>query len=184
MSLVAVDQVNHPVTADISSSLAHPGGGFSDGQLLQKVTSKCTDLRYNIFSADDSETLTLFPEGPCGNAAPSIRSLNITFLNCTCPIGSESSNSKPTACECICDSNLLPHITECNSTTDSLLRVNTNSWITSISDTDSPGFVIHPNCPFDYCYPPTERISFSLPNGVDKLCANYAELASKILAFP
>ena len=171
VSLVAVDQANHSIEASIRSSLAFSGGGFHEGQQSQKVTRKCTDLLFNIFSPEDSEILTLFPDGPCGGSAPSIQSLNITFLNCTCPIGFEPSNSKPTTCECTCDSNLLPYITDCNSTTDSLFRVNTNSWITYINDTDPPGYVIHPNCPFDYCYPPTEKVTFSLPSRVDGQCA-------------
>ena len=102
------------------------------------------------------------------SAAPSIRTLNIIFLNCTCPIGFEPSNSKPTMYECTCDSNLFRH--NIIITTDSLFRVKTNSWITYVNDTDPPGFVIHPYCPFDYCYLPTENINFSLPNMVDTQC--------------
>ena len=117
VSLVAVDQVDHSVNANISSSLAYPGGGFSEGQQLQKVTSNCTDLKYNIFSPEDSEILTLFPNGPCGSSAPSARHVNITILNCNCPIGFEPSNSKPTTCECICDSKLSSYINDCNYTT-------------------------------------------------------------------
>ena len=170
VSLVAVDQVDHSVNANISSSLAYPGGGFSEGQQLQKVTSNCTDLKYNIFSPEDSEILTLFPDGPCGSSAPSARHVNITFLNCNCPIGFEPSNSKPTTCECICDSKLSSYISDCNYTTLILVRVNTNSWITYISDTDPSGYVIHPNCPFDYCHSPTEKVNFSLPDQIDGQC--------------
>ena len=171
VSLVAVDQVNHSVNANISSSLTYPGGGFSEGQQSQEVTSNCTDLKYNIFSPKDHEKITLFPNSPCGTSAPSVRSLNIQFLNCTCPIGFEPSNSKSTACECICDSELSPYISDCNSVTKLLVREKTNSWITYLNDTDPPGYVIHPNCPFDYCHSPTEKVNFSLPSRVDEQCA-------------
>ena len=102
--------------------------------------------------------------------------MNIQFLNCTCPVGFEPSdyNSWSTSCECKCHSALYPYyITNCNSTTNLLLRVNTNSWITYINDTEQPGYVIHPNCPFDYCHPPTVNISMNLnlPNGADAQCA-------------
>ena len=60
VSLVAMDQVDHPVEANINSSLAYPGGGFSEGQQSQRVTSNCTDLLFNIFSPEDTETLILF----------------------------------------------------------------------------------------------------------------------------
>ena len=171
--LVAVDQVNHPVNAYINSYLAYAGGGFSEGQLSQKVTSNCTDLKYNIFSPKDSEILVLFPDGPCGYSPPSTGHLRIVFLNCTCPIGFEPSYSKPTSCECICDSRLLPYITDCNSTANLLVRVNTNSWITYVDETDPPGYLIYANCPFDYCHSPTEKVYFSLPDKVDAQCAYY-----------
>ena len=83
MILVAVDQINHPVNVYISSFLAYSGGGLGEGQQSQEVTSNCTDLWFCIFSPEDSEMLTLFPDGPCGSAAPSVRHLNITFLNCS-----------------------------------------------------------------------------------------------------
>ena len=41
-----------------------------------------------------------------------------------------------------------------------------------INDTDSPGYVIYPNCPFDYCQSPTDNvnINFNIPNGADAQC--------------
>ena len=172
LSLVAVDQVNHSVDANITSSLTSPDGGLGEGQQTQKVNRNCTDLSFNVFSPDDSETMTLCADGPCESSTSSIQHVNIQFLNCTCPVGFEPSNSRPTRCECICDSALSSYITNCNHTTNSLLRVSTNSWITYISDTDPPGYVIHPNCPFDYCHPPTINVSMNLnlPNGEDAQC--------------
>ena len=172
VSLVAVDQVNHSVNANISSSLSSHDGGFREGQQTQSVGRNCTNITFNVFSPHDSETMNLFADGPCGSSIPSIRHLNIQFTNCTCPVGFEPFNSK-TRCECICDPELYTHITNCNSTTESLIRVNTNSWITYVNVTDPPGYVIHPNCPFDYCQPPSKSISINLnlPNGADAQCA-------------
>ena len=99
----------------------------------------------------------------------------ILLSNCTCPVGFEplSSSHSETRCECICDSKLSSHITKCNSTTNSLLRMNTDSWIAYSNHTDPPGYVIYPNCPFDYCLLSTDNVSinFNLSNGVDKQCA-------------
>ena len=47
----------------------------------------------------------------------------------------------------------------------------TTSWITYINDTVSSGYVIHANCPHDYCHPQTEKVNFSLPDDVDGQCA-------------
>ena len=169
------DRVNHSVDATITSSLTSPDGGFDEGQLTQRVNRNCTVLTFNVFSTGDSETLKLFADGPCKSASSSTQHMNIQFLNCTCPVGFEPSNyynSRSTRCECTCHSALSPYITNCNSTTKSLLRVDTNSWINYINATDPPGYVIHPNCPFDYCYPPTTNISMNLnlPNGADVQC--------------
>ena len=173
MSLTAVDQVNNSVDATITSLLTSPDGGFDEGQQTQRVNRNCTVLSFNVVSPDDTETITLFADGPCKSASSSTQHVNIQFLNCTCPVGFEPSNHsrRSTICKCKCNSALSPYITNCNYTTKSLVRVNTNSWITYTNDIHPPGYVIHPNCPFDYCYPPTETINFSLPSGVDAQCA-------------
>ena len=173
MSIVAVDQINRSVEANIISSLALSDGGFSEGQQTQSVGRNCTDLTYNVFSPHDSETLNIFADGPCGSSTPSIRHLSINFLNCSCPVGFQPSHNESTNCECVCDSRLRPYITTCDYKTNSIIRMNTNSWITYINDTDQPGYVIHPNCPYDYCQPQTVNVSIdlNLPNGADAQCA-------------
>ena len=173
VSLVAVDQVNHSVDANITSSLSSQDGGFSEGQQTQSLGRNCTNITFNVFSPHDSETITLFADGPCGSSTPSIRYLDIQFTDCTCPVGFQPSNDN-IRCECFCDSILSPYIASCNLTSKSLLRA-TNSWITYINDTDPPGYIIHPNCPFDCCQPLTENvnINLNLPNGADAQCAHH-----------
>ena len=99
-------------------------------------------------------------------------SIDIQFTDCACSVGFELLWRKM-QCECICDSKLYLYITNCNSTTKSLVKVNTNSWITHINLNNHSGYIIHPHCPFDYCQPPTENISMNLnlPNGADAQCA-------------
>ena len=173
VSLVAVDQVNHSVNANISSSLSLHDGGFREGQQTQSVERNCTKITFNVFTPHGSETINLFADGPCESSTPSIRHLYIQFTDCTCPVGFKPSTNSETRCECNCDPDLSPYITNCNSTTGSLVRVNTNSWITYINDTDPPGYIIHPSCLFDYCQPPTKNVSINLnlPNGADVQCA-------------
>ena len=170
--LIAVDQVNHSVDANIISSLSSQDGGFSEGQQTQSVGKNCSNVTFDVFSPHNSETINLFADGPCGSSTLSTRYLYIEFSECTCPVGFQPLDSD-TRCGCDCDSKLSPHITSCNSTTKSLVRVNTNSWITHINDTDPPGYIIHPNCPLDYCRSPTENVSMNLnlPDGSDEQCA-------------
>ena len=175
VSVVAVDQVNNTVDANITNSISSSDGGFGEGQQTQSVGRNCTDLTYNVFSPHDNETINLFADGPCGSADLSISHFTIHFKECTCPVGFEPlSNSKSsTRCECVCDSNLSPYITACNHATSLIFRLDTNSWITYINNTDSPGYVIYPYCPFDYCKSTTDNVSinFNLPNGAETQCA-------------
>ena len=177
LSLVAVNQVNVSVDANITASISLPGGSLGEGQHNQHSGRKCKDLSYAVFSPYESETINLFADGPCGSAILSTSHVIIQFKDCTCPVGFEPlSNSKSsTKCECICDSKLLPYIskTSCNSAISSVFRVDTNVWITYINDADSPGYIKYPNCPFDYCLPLTENVSinFNLPYGADMQCA-------------
>ena len=172
ISLVSVDQVNSSLEANIISSLISPDGGFSEGQLTQSVGRNCTSLTFNVFSPHETEEIRLFADGPCGSSTPSIRHIDILFVNCTCPVGFQPSTSK-IRCQCECDSKLPPYFTNCNSTTSSITRYDTNSWITYINDTDPPGYLTHSICPYDYCQPQTVNVSINLnlPNGADAQCA-------------
>ena len=177
VSVVAVDQVNNTVDANITTYISSSDGGFGEGQQTQSVGRNCTNLTYNVFSPYDDETINLFADGPCVSAALSTSHVTIHFKECTCPIGFEplSKKKSSTRCECVCDSNLSPYIssTSCNHGTSSVFRVNTNSWIIYINNSDSPGYVKYPYCPFDYCKLTTENVSinFNLPNGADTQCA-------------
>ena len=177
MFVVAVDQVNNTVDANITTSISSSDGGFGEGQQTQSVGRNCTDLKYNVFSPHDNETINLYADGPCESAALSTSHVTIHFKECTCPVGFEplSNNKLSTRCECVCDSNLSPYIssTDCNHATSSVFRVNTNSWITYINNSDSPGYVVYRYCPFDYCKLPNENVSinFNLLNGADAQCA-------------
>ena len=175
VSLVAVDQVNNPLAADINSYLLSHHGAFDESQQTQSVNDSCTNLTFNIFSSNSFEILVLYADGPCADSEPSVRYLNITFSNCTCPIGFEPSSARKTRCECVCDSRLFPYITLCNYSTSSVTRVGTSSWITYINDTDNPGFVIHPNCPFHYCHDSDKKVSinFNILEGADAQCAHF-----------
>ena len=175
VSLVAVDQVEHTLNADISSVLSSPLGGFGEDQQTQSVERNCTNLTFNVFSPQDSVTLNLYPNGPCRSATLSTSNVTIKFIDCTCPVGFQplSNNQSSSRCECVCDIKLSPHITDCDVVINSVFRKGTNSWITYINDTNLPGYVIEPNCPFDYCQPQTQSvtINFNLPNGADSQCA-------------
>lgn len=126
VSLVAVDQVNHTVDANIISFLSSSDGEFGEGQQTQRILRKCTRLTFNVFSPHNSETIHLYADGPYGDAPLSTSLVTVQFIHCTCPIGFLPTQSE-TRCECNCDSKLFPYITRCNLTTETLLRINSSS---------------------------------------------------------
>ena len=172
VSLVAVDQVEHMVNATIHSSLSSQAGGLGEGQQSQSSHEMCTNLTFNAYSPLGSEILTFYAEGPCNNTGISKRQLNIHFALCTCPLGFQPKETLNTRCDCICDIQLYPYITECNSTTELLLREDT-VWIGYHTKANDSGYLIYRYCPYDYCYPPTlvVEINLNILNGTDAQCA-------------
>ena len=171
MSLAVIEHIDCVVEVNITSSPTSSNSRFSEGQQTQRVGRSKHTLIFNVFSSSGNESINLYADTPYFQSYQlSIRKLDIQFLDCTCPIGFQP---KTTSCECICASELSPYITNCNIETSSIIRESTNSWITYINDTDPPGYVIHPNCPFDYCQPQTDNVSINLnlPNGADAQCA-------------
>ena len=141
VSVVALDQVNHFVDANVHVSPSSLEAGFAEGQQTQPVRSKCTELQFNVFSPHNHEKISLHADGSCTD---SILHLHVKFKNCTCPIGLEPCQSKRTVCECFCDPKLSPYVTSCNATTGSmLLKEQSKAWIMYYNDeVQAPGYVI------------------------------------------
>ena len=171
ISITAIDQVNHTVEAIVRSSLASSASGLGEGQLIQKITKTCTNLTFTVFSLNEEEELIMYAEGPCKDANKSQLRLPIQILACECSTGFQRKHTNRATCECECDSALLPHITKCNPQSKTLTR-ELNFWITYTSRGNISGYVIHPNCPLDYCYPASVNIeiNLSIQGGADAQC--------------
>ncbi len=69
LSVVAVDQAEHPINAMIQSSLKHTSSGLGEGQLSRPASMLCTNLTFMITSPHESEELSLYAvDGPCKDA--------------------------------------------------------------------------------------------------------------------
>ena len=171
VSIAAVDQVNHTVEATIRSSLTTSTSGLGEGQLIQKVTKKCTNLTFTVFTPSEKEELIMYAEGPCKDASASQLRLPIQISACECSIGFQRKYTNRPTCECECDSALVPHITKCDTQRKTVIREH-NFWITYTSRGNKSGYVIHPNCPLDYCYPASANIEINLTiqGGTDAQC--------------
>ena len=167
--LAAVDQVNNTVLATVHGSLLSQDGGLREGQSSQNTTERCTELEYSILSPHDSETLLLYADGPCKDIGMSQSCLEVQFLPCDyCPICFKVAQS---SCDCDCDPDLYPkYVISCSMETESVLRKD-NVWISFINTSRQQGFVIYPNCPFDYCFHEPIYINLNTPNGADAQCA-------------
>ena len=174
VSIVAVDQVGNPLNATIISSFQSKSGNgrLKAGQVEQQVGDQCTELEYNVYSQGNSAQIHIHADGPCGDKGVSRKTLNVILLPCTCPVGFEPSLG-PTELDCICecDKNLTEHqIKSCSAENETIL-VETNIWIGLSNYTNETKFIIHDQCPFDYCVDKPVNISLSSPDSADEQCA-------------
>ena len=172
ISVVAVDQVNHTLESDVEAFLSSNDGLLGEGQKQQSVTTNCTNLTYNIITPHETEELLLNAVGPCGNAHASQRRVKVEFVNCTCPIGFQPAASVQTNCKCECHSNLTNFVSTENCYPSSgTFKPNENEWISYTNVTESNyNYLIHSQCPYDYCKKEQVTISLSQPYGSNELC--------------
>jgi predicted outer membrane repeat protein len=178
VSLVAVDQVKKIVSnATIRSSLSSSFGGLGENRQSQTTGpgENCTDLMFEVFSPNSSEQLILYADGPCKDAPLSQGRININFSSCDCPIGFQQklTTKARSVCECECDSDLHPYVSNCDPEAETITREG-DFWVDYIKSDKS--FLVHPHCPYDYCKPSDEKIALNLNHdnitGADAQCAN------------
>ena len=172
LSVVAVDQVGQPVSAIIQASLQFSESGLAEGQLAREIPADCTNLPFNLVSSHNDETLTLYAsDGPCKDAELSSAKVDIQFLPCNCPIGLQVSGINSTNCtmSCECHSDIDEYVEYCDSQNGSLVKQpQTRAWISYINDI---GYLVYPNCPFDYCLSTSPPLYLDHLEGADDQCA-------------
>ena len=178
ISIVAVNQVNQPVTAVIQSSIDDIA--LPESQTVQRIGSNCTTVHYDISlpNVGENHQLTVFAEGPCNNHGISKFTVDIHISSCTCPVGFMPTGDDLPGCTCECDKKLSNYITDCDVETKSVIRKGI-FWITYFNDamtniTDHNDYFIYPYCPRDYCQSSNDPIPINLnhQNGSDAQCTN------------
>ena len=139
-------------------------GQFQD---IQKVTKNCTELYYQVHSSatNYNETLVLYADGSCSTDG---QLLNIHLKFLPCPPGFSLNSSESSENTCDCEPRLQKYTTECNITKMTITHEGV-FWVGY--DNHSQTLILQPHCPFDYCKPATDRISFPL-NNTDLQCEN------------
>ena len=169
--LVAIDHVHRTVDATIQSSLTFTESGLGDGQLMQRITNQCSSLTFSVSSPHTHENLTLYAaNGPCRDAELSRITIDIEFVDCSCPLGFQVSRLNTSSCMCECHQQITD--VTCNITTQSLMKLSSSTaWFSYINSTNIMGYLYYPNCPYDYCTSGNVSVNLNELNGADMQCA-------------
>ena len=166
VAIVAVDHVNHTVGTIVRASLTDKRHILGEGQNAHIVSRNCTNITLSISSPDDSAELSLYDRnGLCKDLGFSKRRVVIHFDNCSCPIAFiPTTNTKK--CECRCDPKLQPYVKVYDSVS---FERKGYYWIGY--DYVTQGYIIHENCPYDYCLPADSAVvNLNDSNGADSQC--------------
>ena len=165
-SVVTAGQRDGIVPAVVQAFFSDSQDNASLGQFqtTQTVKNDCTELFYQMHSsvANSSNTLVLYADGPCSTDG---KLLNISVQFLPCPHGFSLNLSEGI---CGCEWRLQKYTTRCNITERTITREG-EFWVGY--DNHSQALILQPFCPFDYCKPATEHISFPL-NNTDSQCEN------------
>ena len=163
--IVAVDQVDNTIDSEatVHASLS-PENNLAEGLEMQKVSNVCSEITLSISSLNNSVDLDLYVrKGPCKDSGLSKRSVKVYFDECTCSHGFLPS-LKGEKCTCDLHPKIKPYVTMYGSES---LKIMGNCWI----DYDNSGYIVHPNCPYDYCLPANKAVvNLNIPNGADAQC--------------
>ena len=173
IEVIAYDKVHNAINSIVSCSLNSSAGGLDTGQNLQNINAVCTKLNFALYSPDNYVQLTLSLDSTCKALGITEQRVMID-TTCSCPIGFQVHNNDQTTCDCVCDKVLQPYDkTDCDKQSQSIIRKD-NFWINYINSFNSIGYVIYPNCPFDYCHTPEESIKINLnnPEGYEAQCVS------------
>ena len=126
-------------------------------QIYQNVSrNNCSNLRYTLYSRNDSASLAIYPDGPCHDTGKAYKVIHVTFLPCPEAFSLQDD-------QCLCEERLQPYNTECIIGKENIiLKKNTSKfWMSILRDDNATyqGLILYPSCPPDYCKTSTLEIS-------------------------
>lgn len=155
--IAVVDQVSQTAfnSVTIGSYLSEKSSTLGKGQQQQhtKANQECNELNFTISSHNDSVSIILYIEdSACEDSGLSRNTINVNFVPCTCPIGFQKVRSNIT-CECECHEKLKQYVHMCEPLNQTFQKKQ-NSWIGYFNSNNDSGYLIYPNCPYDFCVQP------------------------------
>ena len=160
LSAVTVGQGNFIVPSSIKADYINSESStLSRLQRVQDTGNTCTNISYRLFSAENSVTMILFPDGPCRDTGIARREVKVLFS--PCPDGFILVDT-----ECMCDRRLNVLDVSCNVDTRTIKREENNFWVMAIYDNSSyEGLLLHDaRCPFDFCVETAVEINLEDPD--------------------
>jgi predicted outer membrane repeat protein len=145
--LVALAQGNS-TSSTLVTALTSPTASFKQLQNPQNLPSSCSNLTYNLFSTEESEVVTLYPEGPCHDTGNAGVVLNFTLL--PCPDGFVPAPDG----RCTCEGRLREYNVSCTIDEDIQLTRSAGSqfWMgIEYANGSYQGLILYKTCPVGYC---------------------------------
>ena len=168
----------------IVRALLSPSARLNLNQSSQSVTRHCSQLTYNLFSTTTTETLTIFPEGPCQTIGQASTLVNVTFR--PCPDALVQSNER-----CVCEDRLAQYNATCviEDGISILRNRGVTFWMNAsyLANGSYGGLILYRSCPTEYCTTDQVNISIDEPdiqcafNHSGVLCGRCADNYSLLL---
>ena len=165
VSVLALSQGN-AITAPVILAKVSKTARLKLNQYSRQITANCSTLSYNMYSTQENEQLTIYPDESCRDTGVAIAVINVTFL--PCPTGLVQSGD-----ECVCEPRLQKYTNQCIFGDEENYQITRKSsdrfWVGFSNNTKyGEGLILCQSCPTDYCQ--TDDVNISLVD-LDVQCA-------------
>ncbi len=165
LTLAAIAQGN-TVTSTSVMAITSSTANLKFQQNTQHLPAYCYNLTYNVYSTEEYEEISLYPEGPCHDLGYAEIFLQLTLL--PCPDGFILASNG----QCVCEERLREYNVSCTIDEDVQLTKKADSgfWMGAEYENGSyVGLILSQICPVEYCR--TDEVNMTLHNQ-DTQCVN------------
>ena len=185
VSVLALSQGN-ATTAPVILAKVNNTARLKLNQYSKQITANCSTLSYNMYSTQENERLTIYPDKSCRDTGLAAAVINVTFL--PCPTGTVQSGD-----ECVCEPRLQKYTNRCifgDEENYQITRKSSDRFWVGVSNNRKygKGLTLCQSCPSDYYK--TDDVNISLAdldvqcafNHSGLLCGSCAQNHSRIFA--
>ena len=167
VSVLALSQGN-VTTAPVILAKVSKTARLKLNQYSRQITAKCSTLFYSMYSTQENERLTIYPDKSCRDTGLAAAVINVTFL--LCPTGLVQSGDG-----CVCEPRLQKYTNQCifgEEENYQIKRKSSNRFWVGVSNNIKygEGLILCQSCPTDHDYCQTDDVNISLAD-LDVQCA-------------